>query len=344
MMRLLRQFSTPLGLDLQFFAAHTGSSGPMNTTGTVNTGTGANATKPAAFYDKVLLKTLRQRKFGHDAYAQKRPMPRKYGDTVNFRRTGTLAPVLTPLTEGVTPEGSQATISAISATTKQYGDFMLFSDVVDFQQIDPIITEYTIEQGNQAAETKDRIVRAELNSGTNVFYAGGKTSRVTLAAGDKPAVDDFRRIALSMKRNHVPTINGKYVALISPETTFDLLDDPKFLKAYEIAQNASPFMSGEVADVYGIKFVELVNAQVFEGAGASAVNVHSSIVLGGQAYGVTTIQGEGDVKTIIKPKGSAGTDDPLNQRQSIGWKINAYTAKRLDELRIARYEHVPTQA
>jgi hypothetical protein len=59
---------------------------PLQTTTGINTGTGATATKPAAFYDKVLLKILRQRDWGHTQFAQERPMPRNYGDTVNFRR------------------------------------------------------------------------------------------------------------------------------------------------------------------------------------------------------------------------------------------------------------------
>jgi N4-gp56 family major capsid protein len=91
------------------------------TTATINTGTGALATKPAAFYDKVLLKTLRARSFNHAAFAQSRPMPKRAGDTINFRQIGVLAPATTPLTEGVTPTGNSATVTAISASTKQYG-------------------------------------------------------------------------------------------------------------------------------------------------------------------------------------------------------------------------------
>jgi N4-gp56 family major capsid protein len=316
----------------------------INTTATINTGTGSVATKPAAFYDKTLLLTLRQRTFDHAKLAQQRPMPRKAGDTINFRRIGTLAPALTPLTEGVTPEGSSATITAISATTRQYGDWMEFSDVVDFQQIDPIITEYTVEQGHQASETLDVVVREELAGGSNVFYAAERTSRATVAAGDIPTINDFRKIKLSMEKNHVKKINGKYVVLISPEVEFDLMDDPKFEKAYEIGQKNTPFIDGEIADVYGLKFVKVENAKVFEGAGAAGANVHASIVLGAGAYGITKIKGEGDVKSIVKALGSAGTADPLDQRQSIAWKVNAFTAKRLQELAITRYESVPTNA
>jgi N4-gp56 family major capsid protein len=224
-------------------------------------------------------------------------------------------------------------------------DYMTFSDVVDFQQIDPLLTEYSVEQGTQAAETKDTLVRDEIVAGTNVFYAGGRVSRATLAVGDKPTIDMFRKAALSMKKNMVkPAADGKYVALVGPDVIFDLMDDAKFIKAYEIGRNNTPFIEGEVADIYGIKFVEVLNPKIYTGAGAASANVHTSILLGANAYGVTKINGEGDAKVIVKALGSSGVADPLNQRQSIGWKINAFVAKRLEETAIARLESVPSNA
>lgn len=308
---------------------------PLNTTATINTGTGANSTKPNAYYDKLLLKLLVQTDFYHSRFAQRRPMPRNYGDTINFRKIVKLEPNLTPLVEGVTPEGDEAKLEAISATTQQYGKWLGFSDRVDFQMVDPIVKEYVVELGRVMRETLDLLVRNELTNGSNVFYAGGKTSRSALGVGDIPTIDDFRKIRLSLIKNHVPpAVQGKYVAFISPEVAFNLMDDEKFMKAYEIAQNGQPFIKGEIADVYGIKFIEVPNARV-EG------DVHLSVVIGGQVYGITEIRGEGDVQTIIKPLGSAGTEDPLNQRQTIGAKVNAFVAKRLYEEGIVRYESVP---
>ena len=317
---------------------------PINTTATINTGTGAVATKPAAFYNKVLLKTLRARSFQHEKFAQAKPMPKHAGDTVNFRKIGVLAPATTPLTEGVTPTGNSATITAISATTKQYGDFIEFSDVVNFQLVDPVLAEYSKEQGVQASETKDVLVRDELHGGSSVMYAATRTSRVTLAVGDKPTVDLFRKAALTLKKNKVKKINGKYITYITPEVTFDLLDDAKFIKAYEIGQQNKPFIEGEIADVYGIKFVEVENGKIFSGGGAAGANVHSCVMFGEEAYGVTKIEGEGDVEVIVKGLGSSGSLDPLNQRQTIGWKINAFVAKRLKEEAIVRIESVPSNA
>ena len=315
----------------------------LNTTVNLNGGTGANSTKPNAYYDKLLLELLRQTDFHHAKFAQERPMPKRAGDTVNFRRIQKLAPSATPLTEGVTPDGLDAGITAISVSTKQYGNYIAFSDLVDVTMVDPIVKEYTKELAIHARELLDVLVREELNGGSNVVYAGGKTSRATLAAGDKPKIDDFRKIVLSMKKNFVkPAKGANYVAFVTPDVAFDLQDDEKFLKAYEIGQNNAPMIKGEIANIYGVHFIELMNAKVFADAGASSVDVHSSVVLGQKPYGITKIEGEGDVQTIVKALGSAGTEDPLNQRQSIGYKINAFAVKRLYEEAIVRYESVPS--
>jgi N4-gp56 family major capsid protein len=316
----------------------------LNTTGTLNTGTGANSTKPNAYYDKLLLALLVQTDFHHAKLAQERPMPKRAGDTINFRKITKLTPSLTPITEGVTPEPLNGQVIGISASTDQYAEWMSFSDLVDVTMVDPIVKEYTVELARAMREKLDILVREELNGGSNVFYAGGKADRATLAAGDVPTIQDLRKIVLTMKKNFVkPAAKGKFVVLISQDVAFDLLDDPKFEKAYEIGQQNKPFIEGEIADIYGMKFVELENAKIFDGEGATGANVHSTLVLGKQAYGITKISGEG-VQTFVKPLGSAGTKDPINQEQTIGTKINAFVAKRLEEQAITRYESVPTNA
>lgn len=316
----------------------------LNTTATINGGTGAASTTPNAYYDKLLLELMVQTDFVHSKFAQERPMPKHSGTNVNFRKITKLAPTLIPLTEGVTPDGLEAKMTALSVTTKQYGDWLPFSDLVDVTMVDPIIKEYTVELARIAREMVDSLVRDELNGGANVIYAGGKTSRATLAAGDKPSINDIRKAILTMKKNFVKPASGdRYVVFMGPDVAFDLLDDPKFEKAYEIGQNNTPFIKGEIADVFGIKFVESINSKVFAAAGTAEVDVHSSIIIGNKPYGITKINGEG-IKTIVKPLGSSGTADPLNQRQSIGFKINAFAVKRLYEEAIVRYESVPSNA
>ncbi len=67
--------------------------------------------------------------------------------------------------------------------------------------------------------------------------------------------------------------------------------------------------------------------------------VNSTIVFGKDAFGVVDIEGEDTFKTIFKPKGSAGTGDPLDQRWTAGWKASGFTAAILQELWMVRIEH-----
>ena len=68
-------------------------------------------------------------------------------------------------------------------------------------------------------------------------------------------------------------------------------------------------------------------------------DVHATLVFGADAYGVIDIDGSGTVETIIKPCGSEGSADPLNQRSTVGAKVAAYAAKVLNPLWIVRIEH-----
>ncbi|MCI9434074.1 MAG: N4-gp56 family major capsid protein [Bacilli bacterium] len=66
--------------------------------------------------------------------------------------------------------------------------------------------------------------------------------------------------------------------------------------------------------------------------------IHQGIIYGKDTYGVPEIgQNASHPSIIVKTKGSAGTNDPLNQRSSIGWK-NDFAVKRLQELGIIRLE------
>jgi len=77
---------------------------------------------------------------------------------------------------------------------------------------------------------------------------------------------------------------------------------------------------------------------------AKQLPVHKAIMLGEDALARLSVQNEGDVKMFVKEKGSAGVLDPVNQRQSIGYKINAVGFKLIREEAVSVFYHVPTQA
>lgn len=87
-----------------------------------------------------------------------------------------------------------------------------------------------------------------------------------------------------------------------------------------------------------------VGTKVFsEDAGAldsdsKAIDVHHTLIFGADAYGIVDIAGAGGIRSIIKPFGSGGTSDPLDQRSTVGCKVDAYAAKVLNTLWIIDIE------
>lgn len=71
----------------------------------------------------------------------------------------------------------------------------------------------------------------------------------------------------------------------------------------------------------------------------TGLDVHATVVFGRDAYGVVDIEGKGGVQLIVKPHGSSGTADPLDQRATVGAKVTAYAASVLNDLWLVRIEH-----
>ena len=268
------------------------------------------------FYDMTLLDEA-QAALVHDQFAQKRPIPKNGGKTIEFRKFASLPKATTPLTEGVTPDGKSLNVTAITATVAQYGDYITQSDVLELTSIDNTIVEATKILGRQAGLTLDTVTRNVLQSGTNVTYcpksSGDEvTSRAGLDATCQLTVKVVQQVVAKLKGQNAPTINGKYVAIIHPYVAYSLMRDPEWIDAHKYAQPDNLF-TGEIGEIAGVRFVETTEAKVYDGG------VFGTLIMGANAYGVTEITG-GGLQTIIKQKGSAGTADPLDQRSSIGWK------------------------
>jgi len=77
-----------------------------------------------------------------------------------------------------------------------------------------------------------------------------------------------------------------------------------------------------------------------EGAGADGADVYSTLFLGDDAYGTTKVTG-GGLQHIVKPLGSGGSSDPLDQRATVGWKA-LKTAKILVQQYMVRLESTAT--
>ena len=309
-----------------------------------HTGATALSAEMKTFYDMTLIDEA-SATLVHDQFGQKRHIPAGGGKTIEFRKFSPLAKATTPITEGVTPTGKSLNVSAFTAAVKQYGDFVVQTDVLELTSLDNTILEATKLLGKQAGATLDTIVRDELQSGTNVTYcpkigADGKetevTSRKDLDATAKLTVDVVQQVVAKLRAQNAPTIGGKYVAIIHPYVAYDLMRDPEWIDAHKYT-NVTNLYEGEIGEIAGVRFVQTTEAKIYKNdTTPEGLAVFGSLFLGENAYGVTEITG-GGLQTIVKQKGSAGTGDPLDQRSSVGWKA-IKTARILVQNYLVRVE------
>ena len=305
-------------INLQLFA------GNLNTQ---TTGTGTLSDEMKVYYSDYLIDNAVP-KLVHDQFGQKHPIPKNGGKTIEFRKYSPLPKLLTPLTEGVTPDGQSLTVTTLEATVAQYGGYITLSDVLLLTAIDNNMVQATKLLGNQAGATLDTITREVLNGGTNVVYAGGVASRSALTEESKLTVDDIKKAVRALKNQNAEKIDNAFVGIIHPDVAYDLTNDPTWqaVKDYD----PKDWYEGEIGKIAGVRFVETTEAKIFDGG------VYSTLILGENAYGVTEVEG-GGLQHIVKQLGSAGTSDALDQRATVGWKATK-VAERLVEQFMVRVE------
>ena len=274
------------------------------------------------------------------------------------------------------------------------------------------------------------LAREELFSKAQPYYAS-KADGTAISSFEELTIDnsvpnmtDLRLIVLSLQRQLVkPRAGGRYEVIVSPEWSYDMVDDPTVVKFMTINQTTKDLYDGSVLfpmfhmtfketlvaptsgtfekDIDGTikrckRFYALAadNPQVPSGYSATTVGsykyltipeddtdfcqkadayirdprtgqdasfvpnleiwtapdgwnelkVHHILIVGKDALTRTGLEGQGNAKMYTKPKGSAGVLDPIDQRQSIGFKINSvgFGSTRLEA--IVDYRCVPSAA
>lgn len=287
------------------------------------------------YYNRELLRTF-EPNLVHLQFGDEHRMPPHSGLVMNMRKLIPLETNTKALSEGDPGESVMLAETEVTVQLQQYGEYARCTDKLDLTHLDMDIMRRTKLFGDAGARSIDAVVREELAKCANVIYAGGKASRAELTAADKLTSRELRKAVKTLKKNHAQTFGGYYVAIIGPDTMYDLQEDEAFVKVSQY-QDKENIYTGEVGRLFGVRLVETTEAKIFEGAGASGADVESVIVLGQYAYGVTSLKGA-KPRVIVKPAGSAGTADPLDQISTVGWKMDGFGAKLLQPEYAVRIE------
>lgn len=229
------------------------------------------------FYDTELLENARVELY-YAQFAKKQPLPAGKGKTVEWRKWNTFDRA-TQLVEGVIPTGQKFGMSYKTDAINQFGTYASITDQLELHAYDDVILGATEEMGASAAETQEVLTRDALYVNPNVLYCdvisaqGAYVKTPTQNGGlvhDGTAgyayltPDMVAKAVTKLKKDRVPTINGKYVAIIHPSVAYDLRKSPEWEEVHKYAAVTEIF-NGEIGELHGMRFVEDVFAPVIKG-------------------------------------------------------------------------------
>lgn len=271
------------------------------------------------FYDTELLENARVEMF-YAQFGKKQRLPKNHEGTVQWRKWNTFAKA-GKLAEGVIPSGQKFGATALTGSIDQYGTYTSISDKLELRAYDDVILGATEEMGASAAETGETLIRDGLAVGTNVLYCenvkkdGTVVSKPTGQNGmHADATNGYayltpamvNKAVTIMKKNRVPKINGKYVAVVHPSVAEDLRSSDAWIEAHKYAA-AEQIFNGEIGELHGVRFIENVFAPVWAGKG---------------------LANEGDMKTLkvktaLSSAGSTITFDAYSGSNTGGARVAA---------------------
>jgi len=299
------------------------------------------------FYDTELLENARVEMF-YAQFAKKQNLPAGRGKTVEWRKWNTFAKA-NVLQEGVIPTGQKFGMSTKTGTINQYGTYATVSDQLELHAYDDVILGATEEMGASASETQETLIRDALLTNTNVMYC----DNITLATGAVASTptapsameasttamalltpDMVAKAVTKMKKDRVPTIDGKYYAVIHPSVAYDLRKSEAWVEAHKYAQPGEIY-NGEIGELHGCRFIENVFAPVLTGTYVNKAGgaTYATYFFGKEAFGIIDPEG-GALEMIIHDKSEIG--GPLNQFSTIGYKLETNGATILYPERVLR--------
>lgn len=332
--------------DLQLFAEYTGNNGgnflntdhidatDMSTTANIGAGYGVASGNPLSnlsaemkeFYSQLLIKDVGPALL-HAQFLESESLPKNHGRTIEWRKWTDFEKQTTPVTEGVTPKPMKLSVNPVRAELSQYIGWVLLTDQVQLMTIDNVLVEYTEKLSQNAKLSLDTITRERIIAGNddqnNVAFAGGANAISGLTATSLITPADVAKMATLLKNNNAPKIDGAYVAIIHPAVSLDLMTNENWIDVTKYSA-ATRIFDGEIGKLYGVRFVESTEAKFTPAAGGNVA--YFTCLFFGRGFGKKVAINSENARIIVKPVGSSGSEDPGEQRGSVAWKVDGYTA------------------
>lgn len=248
-----------------------------------------------------------------------------------------------PITEGTNPTSVTWGASSYSSGPAQYGILVAVSDLLVRNSAIEVIDNASQEVRNALARLVDSAIQYVVNAGSNgVLYAGNKTTRAGLAAGDLATQADANRAVMYLRASNAagmtPFEGGYYAGVIHPNVMYDLMTNTATGSFVDVGRYTSvdDLRAGKMRDFRGVRYLETAWQNYFN----STVPVMPTTFIGKDSFGWGYFQ-EPQAMLVTTPD----SNNPLNLYNSISGKVTLGVTRFEDsvgEIRIVRLESAYT--
>jgi N4-gp56 family major capsid protein len=238
--------------------------------------------------------------------------------SVKWRRLDNLAANTTPLTELTGNQtatffgrtAASPTFTDITATVQKYGDFIPYTEELDFTNVNSRAAALFDKLGEQAGHSLNVLMATQFNSGTNIRFAGSVASNTLVASAiglaDVQAAVNFLARNSAMKQhaygfgrdayNNNP-IRASYFGIAHVDMENDIRALTGFIPAEQYG-GYTPLNVGEFGAVGGVRWtsteiapvttdISTVTGTGFRGTGTNFAlwDVYNSVIYGKESVG-----------------------------------------------------------
>lgn len=278
----------------------------------------------------------------------------------NLTPTTTPLAELTGSVSFPTRTADQPSVTDVTATVQKFGNFIYLNEEVDLVNFNGQAQKLSELMGMNAGQSLNRLQRNVMEDNSTAVFGGAATtatgvagagvtnSDITVANNALNRQDAMKFTSMTEGSRSIGTqpIRNAYwgICHVDVEEDIRLLSGFNAVETYSGQTETAP---GEFGTVGGVRWISTTEASVDADSGATitgtataagrstsgtSYDVYNSMVYGMDAYGsvgfgfnhIQSIYRVGDrlpgVLMISKPRGSAGSADPLNEVSSLGWK------------------------
>lgn len=245
--------------------------------------------------------------------------------------------------EGTNPTAITWGATSYGSGPFQFGILVQVGDLLVHNSAIEVVDSCSRQVRESLARMVDTVIQTVVNAGTNgVIYAGGKTARTGLGAGDiltqTEMIRGVRNLRAANAAGVKPFEGQYYVAVIHPNVMADLMSNSQTGAWQDMARYTSvdDIKMGKMGDFRGVRYLESAYQNNFN----STIAVYPTTLVGDQSFGWGFFQQPTPI-LVTTPD----SNNPLNLYTSIGGKVTLGVTRFEDNIgvyRIVRAESAAT--